>query len=147
MDIAALEARVGEHLGTSAWLEVGQDRIDAFADATGDHQWIHRAGPEADAGPFGGPIAHGFLTLSLLSRLTASLPPLVPDAVMGINYGLDRVRFITPVPAGARIRASVVLKEVASITNGVQVTNAVTIEMEGAERPAAYVESLVRLYG
>jgi acyl dehydratase len=147
MDRAAIAARIGEHLGTGDWLEVDQSRIDAFADATGDHQWIHQAGPRADAGPFGGPIAHGFLTLSLLSRLTSSVQPLAPDAVMVVNYGLDKVRFISPVPAGARIRASVVLKDVQPITNGVQVTNAVTIELEGSERPAAYAESLTRLYG
>lgn len=147
MDSEALIARIGEHLGTGEWVEVGQDRIDAFADATEDHQWIHQAGPRAEAGPFGGPIAHGFLTLSLLSRLVSTLPPVAPDAAMAVNYGLDKVRFITPVPAGARLRASVVLADVTPITNGVQVTNAVTIEMEGSERPAAYVESLVRLFG
>jgi acyl dehydratase len=121
--------------------------VDAFADATIDHQWIHRAGPEADAGPFGGPIAHGFLTLSLLPHLLSTAPPLTDGAAMMINYGLDRVRFVTPVPVGSRVRASVALKEVTPIVNGAQITVAVTIEMEGSERPAAYVESVLRVFG
>jgi len=147
MDVEALTARVGEHIGVGDWLLVDQARVDAFADATIDHQWIHRDGPEADAGPFGGPIAHGFLTLSLLPHLLSTAPPLTDGAAMMVNYGLDRVRFVTPVPVGSRVRASVALKEVSPIVNGAQITVAVTIEMEGSERPAAYVESVLRVFG
>ena len=147
MDLKELTDRVGEHIGVGDWLLVDQARVDAFADATIDHQWIHRAGPEADAGPFGGPIAHGFLTLSLLPHLLSTAPPLTDGAAMMINYGLDRVRFVTPVPVGSRIRASVALKEVTPIVNGAQITLAVTIDMDGSERPAAYVESVLRVFG
>ena len=146
IDVAALTARVGEEIGVGDWFEVTQDRVDAFADATLDHQWIHRAGPEADAGPFGGPIAHGYLTLSLLSHLNRSLPPLVPDRRLAINYGLDRVRFIAPVRVGSRLRARTVLAGVEPVGDGVQVKLAVTVEMEGAARPAAVAEALTRLY-
>lgn len=143
-----LSDRVGEELGVGDWMEITQDRVDAFADATDDHQWIHEAGERADSGPFGGPIAHGFLTLSLLTPLTAAVMRQVSEgAVMAINYGLDKVRFITPVQVGARIRGRVVLAEVKPIDNGVQLKNEVTIEIEGSDRPAAVVESLVRLYG
>lgn len=139
---------VGQELGVGEWMEVAQDRVDAFADATDDHQWIHQAGEQAQNGPFGGPIAHGFLTLSLLTPLTAPvLAPYLEGAVMAINYGLDKVRFITPVRVGSRIRARVRLVEVKPIENGVQAKNETTIEIEGSERPAAVVESLVRLYG
>jgi acyl dehydratase len=146
IDVAALTARVGEEIGVGDWFEVTQERVDAFADATLDHQWIHRAGPEADAGPFGGPIAHGYLTLSLLSHLNRSLPPLVPDRRLAINYGLDRVRFIAPVRVGSRLRARTVLAGVEPVGDGVQVKLAVTVEMEGAARPAAVAEALTRLY-
>lgn len=143
-----LSDRVGQELGVGEWMEVAQDRVDAFAAATDDHQWIHEAGDRAVAGPFGGPIAHGFLTLSLLTPLTAGiLRPYTEGSRMAINYGLDRVRFITPVRVGSRIRARVKLVEVKPIDGGVQVKNETTIEIEGAERPAAVVESLVRLYG
>ena len=146
LDVDALTARIGETIGTGDWLQIDQDRVDAFADATLDNQWIHQAGPEADAGPFGGPIAHGFLTLSLLWHLTGSTPDLVEGASMVINYGLDKLRFITPVPVGGRVRATVVLKDVTPIDGGAQITNAVTIELEGSERPAAYVEAITRVF-
>jgi acyl dehydratase len=146
MDVEALTAQIGEEIGTGDWLEVTQERVDAFADATEDHQWIHRAGPAADGGPFGGPIVHGFLTLSLLVRLRESIPEVVEDPRMVINYGLDKVRFITPVPVGRRIRARAVLAGVTPVDGGVQLKQAVTIELEGSERPAAYVESLMRVY-
>ena len=147
VDLTALTDRVGETIGVGEWLRIDQERVDAFADTTLDHQWIHQAGPQADAGPFGGPIVHGFLTLSLLWHLTGSAPSLVEDAAMVINYGLHKVRFITPVPVGSRLRASVVLKEVTPVTGGVQIVNAVTIELEDAERPAAYVEAVTRVFG
>ena len=146
IDLAALTARVGEEIGVSEWFQITQDRVDAFADATLDHQWIHQAGPRADAGPFGGPIAHGYLTLSLLPHLMGSLPPLVEDRRLAVNYGLDRVRFITPVRVGSRLRARAVLAAVEPIEGGVQVKIAVTVELDGSARPAAAVETLTRLY-
>jgi acyl dehydratase len=146
LDVDALTARIGEEIGRGDWLRIDQDRVDAFAGATLDHQWIHQAGPAADAGPFGGPIVHGFLTLSLLWHLTGSTPDLVEGASMVVNYGLDKVRFISPVPVGGRVRAVVVLKDVAPVEGGAQITNAVTIELEGGERPAAYVEAITRVY-
>jgi acyl dehydratase len=143
-----LSDRVGQELGVGEWMQVTQDRVDAFADATDDHQWIHQAGEKANNGPFGGPIAHGFLTLSLLTPLTgAVMQAHLAGAVMAINYGLDRVRFITPVRVGSRIRGRVKLVEVKPIENGVQLKTESTIEIEGSDRPAAVVESLVRLYG
>ena len=146
VDLAALTDRVGETIGVGEWLRIDQERVDAFAETTLDHQWIHKAGPRADEGPFGGPIVHGFLTLSLLWHLTGSAPSVVEDAAMVINYGLDKVRFITPVPVGSRLRASVVLKEVTPVAGGVQIVNAVTIELEDEERPAAYVEAVTRVF-
>ena len=146
LDLTALTARIGEEIGAGEWLRIDQDRVDAFADATLDHQWIHQAGPLADDGPFGGPIAHGFLTRSLLWHLTGTAPSVVEDAAMVINYGLDKVRFITPVPVESRLRASVTLKDVKPIEGGAQITNAVTIELEGSDRPAAYVEALIRVF-
>ena len=145
-DIAALADRVGEEIGVSDWFQITQDRVDAFADATLDHQWIHQAGPRADAGPFGGPIAHGYLTLSLLPHLMSGLPPLVEDRRLAVNYGLDRVRFITPVRVGSRVRARALLASVEPIEGGVQAKIAIAVELEGAERPAAAVETLTRLY-
>jgi acyl dehydratase len=143
-----LSGLIGQELGVGEWMEISQDRVDAFASATNDHQWIHEAGERAVNGPFGGPIAHGFLTLSLLTPLTGEvLRPLAEGAVMAINYGLDKVRFITPVRVGSRIRARVKLAEVKPIENGVQLKTETTIEIDGSERPAAAVESLVRLYG
>ena len=146
IDVGALNSRVGEEVGVGEWFEVTQDRVNAFADATLDHQWIHQAGPQADAGPFGGPIAHGFLTLSLLSHLKAGIPALTQDGRLVVNYGLDRVRFISPVRVGSRIRARGVLSAVEPIAGGIQVKVTFTIELEGTERPAAVVESLTRLY-
>lgn len=145
-DLDALTAHIGEEIGVGEWLRIDQDRVDAFAAATLDHQWIHQAGPAADAGPFGGPIVHGFLTLSLLWHLTSSAPSLLAEVGMIINYGLDKVRFISPVPVGSRVRARVTLKDVAEVQGGVQLTDAVTIELEGSERPAAYVEAVTRVY-
>lgn len=138
---------VGTEIGVGEWFQVAQDRIDAFAEATDDHQWIHEAGDRADSGPFGGPIAHGFLTLSLLTPLTEDVnAKLTEGAVMVINYGLDRVRFITPVPAGSRIRARVTLVEATEVANGTQLKSEVTVELEGSEKPAAVVEQLIRVY-
>lgn len=141
-----LKARVGEELGTGDWLTIDQDRIDAFADATGDHQWIHVDAERAAQGPFGATIAHGFLTLSLLPTLSG--PNAIPrDGVkMGINYGLNKVRFITPVKVGSRIRARRRLVDVTQGDGWVQFATEVTVEIEGAEKPACVAETLTRLY-
>jgi acyl dehydratase len=148
MDTTRFEALVGEEVGVGDWMEITQDRVDAFADVTDDHQWIHQAGERADAGPFGGPIAHGFLTLSLFTPLTGSVVGGMGEgAAMAINYGFDRVRFVSPVPVGSRIRARVRLLEATALEGGVQLKNEITIEVEGAERPAVVAEHLVRFYG
>ncbi|MFF7850123.1 MaoC family dehydratase [Streptomyces cinereoruber] len=140
-----LRAGVGEQLGHSDWLEVDQKRIDLFAEATGDHQWIHVDPERAAAGPFGTTIAHGYLTLSLL-------PVFVPQVLavegvrMGINYGTEKVRFPAPVPVGSRLRATAVLAKVEEVSGGVQVTAAVTVEREGSEKPVCVAESVSRYY-
>ncbi|WP_030684064.1 MaoC family dehydratase [Streptomyces sp. NRRL B-1347] len=141
-----LRAAVGEQLGHSDWLEVDQKRIDLFAEATGDHQWIHVDPERAAAGPFGATIAHGYLTLSLL-------PVLVPQVLrvegmrMGLNYGTNKVRFPSPVPVGSRLRATVALTEAEPTKDGgVQVTAAVTVEREGADKPACVADSVSRYY-
>ncbi|MCM6773384.1 MaoC family dehydratase [Nocardia sp. CDC159] len=142
-DFEALRGAVGTEIGVSGWLTVDQDRIDRFADATDDHQWIHVDSEQAARGPFGCTIAHGFLTLSLMV-------PLVNEATsvggirMGINYGFNKVRFITPVPAGGRIRARVILDSVDDIPGGAQAIRTVTIELDGADKPACVAESIVR---
>ncbi|MBF6174085.1 MaoC family dehydratase [Nocardia blacklockiae] len=142
-DPEALRAAVGTEIGVSDWMTVEQDRIDTFADATGDHQWIHVDPERAAKGPFGGTIAHGFLTLSLLVPLTNQAVT-VGGVRMGINYGLNKVRFITPVPAGGRLRARVTLDAVRDIPGGVQADRTVTLELEGADKPACVAESIVR---
>lgn len=145
MDASAYQDRVGTEVGVSDWFTIDQDRITAFADATEDHQWIHLDQERAASGPFGTTIAHGFLTLSLLSHLAPALD--VPDAKMAINYGLDRLRFITPVPAGSQIRARSKLVSVDDVPGGIHVKTEVTIELEGADKPAAVAETLTRFYG
>ncbi|MGH8875546.1 MAG: MaoC family dehydratase [Acidimicrobiia bacterium] len=139
-----LRRLVGREVGMGDWLEVTQERIDRFADATDDHQWVHVDPEAAAAGPFGSIIAHGYLTLSLLPRLTQGLEPSMGDVKMTINYGLDRLRFVTPVPAGGRIRARVTLTEVTEVQGGAQVRRLVTVELEGSEKPACVVEVLTR---
>ncbi|MEW2415638.1 MaoC family dehydratase [Streptomyces sp. NPDC046866] len=140
-----LRAAIGETLGPSGWLEVDQKRIDLFADATGDHQWIHVDPERAAAGPFGSTIAHGYLTLSLL-------PSLVPQVMrvegmrMGINYGMDKVRFPAIVPVGSRLRATAVITEVTEAGGGVQVAATVTVEREGGDKPVCVAQSLSRYY-
>ena len=140
-----LQALVGTEIGASDWMEITQERIEAFADATDDHQWIHVDPDRAAAGPFGTTIAHGFLTLSLVVPLAGQVPLPVPEPRMGINYGLDQVRFITPVPSGGRIRARVAVGDVSEVPGGLQVKRVVTMELEGAEKPAMVAESLIRL--
>jgi acyl dehydratase len=148
VEISSLEAlaeRVGQEIAVSDWLTVSQERIDRFAEATGDHQWIHVDRQRAAASVFGTTIAHGFLTLSLSSTLlrqTLAFPPLR----MTINYGVNRVRFITPVRSGSRIRARITPASIETFGDATQVTWKVTIEIEGTEKPAAVVEWIVRYY-
>ena len=140
-----LPGKVGESLGTSDWIEITQDRINAFADCTGDHQWIHVDVERAKAGPFGGPIAHGFLTLSLAPTLVGGLL-VVSGASMGVNYGLNKVRFVSPVPVGSKLRASGVLKDVSEVAGGVQCVLEATFDVEGAAKPACVAELVFRYY-
>lgn len=141
--ISEFEKAVGVHLGYSDWHTVTQQQIDLFADATGDHQWIHVDVERAREGPFGGTIAHGFLTLSMLPEMLFELLA-VDGARMVINYGLNRVRFVTPVRVGSRLRAGAELTRVEEVKGGIQATVTVTFETEGAERPACVAESLMR---
>ncbi len=146
--LAELAGHVGQPLGTSDWVLVDQARINAFADATGDHQWIHVDPERAAAGPFGAPIAHGFLTLSLLPMLFDS-GFAIADVTMGVNYGLNRVRFVTPVPAGRRVRAHFRLLAFERLEGprfGAQMTVEATIELEGATKPACVAETVSRRY-
>lgn len=141
--IAELETLVGQEIGVSDWLEVTQDRINLFADATGDHQWIHIDVPRAEReSPMGGPIAHGFLTLSLLPMLRAQTYR-VEGVTAGINYGLNKLRFLGPVLAGSRIRARFRLLSVEPQgENRYRICNQVTVEREGSDRPACVAETL-----
>jgi acyl dehydratase len=140
-----LERRVGEEVGVSPWLEVSQERIDTFAKAIEDFQWIHVDPARAKASPFGGTIAHGFLTLSLLSRL-AEMTFAFSDRKMGINYGLNRVRFTAPVPSGARVRGRFTLAKYEKLDGGVQVTWTTTVEIENAPKAALIAEWIGRHY-
>lgn len=144
--IDELKAKVGDHLGYSEYLEVTQEQVNQFADATGDHQWIHVDVARANAeSPFGGPIAHGYLTLSLA-------PSLVPQVVqvtgfkMAVNYGAGKVRFPSPVPVGSKLRAGVELTGVEDVKGGVQVEMRLTFEVEGAAKPACVAEVLYRYF-
>jgi acyl dehydratase len=140
-----LEQRVGEEVGISPWIEVTQERIDTFAKAIDDFQWIHVDPPRAKDSPFGGTIAHGFLTLSLLSHLSERTFGFT-DRKMGINYGLNRVRFTSPVPSGARVRARFTLAKYERLEGGVQVTWNTVVEIEGKDKPALIAEWLGRHY-
>ncbi|MEU7810933.1 MaoC family dehydratase [Pseudonocardia sp. NPDC049154] len=145
-DLDEIRALVGEKLGTSEWLTVEQSHIDLFADATADHQWIHVDADRAAEGPFGTTIAHGFLTLSLLPVLAASAYH-IEKKRMGINYGLNKVRFTAPVPVGSRVRAAAELVAAEDTKDGgVQLATAFVVELEGSERPAVVAEWLVRYY-
>ncbi|MFZ3568177.1 MaoC family dehydratase [Streptomyces sp. BH097] len=136
----------GTDLGTSDWLEITQDRIDTFADATGDHQWIHVDPTRAAAGPFGAPIAHGYLTLSLFIPLFTDLLD-VQGVTTKVNYGLNKVRFPSPVKAGSRIRLTAKVASVEEVAgNGAQITIDATIEAEGSPKPAAVLQSVSRFY-
>ena len=143
--IEGYKALVGEQLGESEWLQVDQDRINQFADATGDHQWIHVDTEKAKQGPFATTIAHGFLTLSLIPALTGGLLK-IEGVRMGINYGLNRVRFPSPVKVGSRVKASVRNVSVEDVQGGIQIVNEVTIAIEGEAKPACVAEMVSRLY-
>ena len=130
-----IEAATGEEIGTTDWVEITQERVNQFADATGDHQWIHVDEEKAKAGPFGGTIAHGYLSLSLLPELLGQLLK-VTDARMAINYGTEKVRFTSPVPVGSRVRAAARLEAAERRGEGILYRVAVRIEIDGAEKPA-----------
>jgi acyl dehydratase len=140
-----LKAAEGETLGTSGWRQVTQDAVDAFADVTGDHQWIHVDTERARDTPFGGTIAHGYLTLSLAPALTAQVVAF-EGFEFALNYGLDRVRFPSPMPVGGRVRATVRLAAVDDIPGGAQIRLEITFEREGGEKPVCVAQSLARVY-
>ena len=143
--LAELQTLVGQEVAVSDWITVDQQRIDRFADATGDRQWIHVDPERAALGPFGATVAHGFLTLSLLPELSASAIE-VRDTRMGVNYGLNRVRFPAPVPAGSRLRGRFRLLAYEPIAGGAQLTMEVTMEREGSDKPVCVAESVARRY-
>ena len=144
--IADLTACVGQEVAVSDWLTITQQQINLFAEATGDHQWIHVDPEKAAQGPFGGPIAHGFLTLSLIPKFFESSFDIIGSR-MGVNYGLNKVRFTSPVPVGSRLRARMKLLATHPVDNdGVQMTWEVTVEREGFDKPVCVAESLVRRY-
>jgi acyl dehydratase len=145
-DMASLSGHVGTHIGYTKWSEMTQERVNQFADATDDHQFIHVDVERAKASPFGGTVAHGYLTLALLAPVSQQLLQ-VTDALMGVNYGLDRVRFPAPLPVGAQWRGGAEIAEVTEIKGGLQVKLLVTIEVKGSEKPAMVAEALIRLYG
>jgi acyl dehydratase len=144
--MAELPSLKGQELGTSPWIEITQERVNTFADATDDHQWIHvdveRAKQES---PFGGPVAHGYLTLSLLSPLWSQVLT-VTDATAVLNYGLNKVRFPSPVPVGGKIRLTATLTDVAEAKGGLQITVSAVIELEGSDKPACVAEPIFRCY-
>lgn len=141
-----LVAAAGCRLGPTDWLPVEQERVNQFADATDDHQWIHVDPERAADGPFGGTIAHGLLTLSLLPHFMHELYT-VNNVAMAINYGFNKVRFITPVPVGAKVRARSEIAKVQKLDSAVQATLMTTIEVEGSQKPAAVIESIIRYVG
>jgi acyl dehydratase len=143
--IDGLKAKVGEHLGYSEYVEITQEQVNQFADATGDHQWIHIDVERAKAGPFGGPIAHGYLTLSLGPALSPQIMA-VTGVAMGVNYGCNKVRFPSPVPVGSKLRLGAKLLEVEDVAGGAQVTMEFTFEIEGAPKPSCVAEVVFRYY-
>jgi acyl dehydratase len=145
-DMAGLRDAVGTHLGYTDWERMTQERVNQFADVTGDHQFIHVDVERAKRTPFGGTIAHGYLTLSLLAPITQQLLQ-VSDATAALNYGLDRVRFPAPLPVGAEWRGAAEISEVSEVGGGLQVKLRGTVEVKGAEKPACVADCLVRLFG
>ena len=145
-NLSELRALVGQEVAVSDWITVTQEQVNLFAQATGDHQWIHVDVERARAGPFGAPIAHGFLTLSLIPKLFESAIE-IRNSGMGVNYGLNKVRFTSPVPVGSRLRGRMKLLACDPIdSNGMQMTWQVTVEREGADKPACVAETLARRY-
>jgi acyl dehydratase len=143
--IDGLKAKVGEHLGYSEYVQITQEQVNQFADATGDHQWIHIDVERAKAGPFGGPIAHGYLTLSLGPSLSPQVMA-VTGISMGVNYGCNKVRFPSPVPVGSKVRLGQKLLSVEDVAGGAQVTMEFTFEVEGAPKPSCVAEVVFRYY-
>jgi acyl dehydratase len=145
-NLSELPALVGQEVAVSDWITITQEQVNLFAQATGDHQWIHVDVERAKAGPFGAPIAHGFLTLSLLPKFFETSFE-IRDSRMGVNYGLNKVRFTAPVPVGSRLRARMKLLACEPIENdGMQMTWLVTVEREGSDKPVCIAESLSRRY-
>jgi acyl dehydratase len=145
LQLRDLVGLVGQEVAVSPWIEIAQDRIDLFAKATEDFQWIHVDPERAKQSPFGGTVAHGFLTLSMLPRLTDAAFE-ITDRQMGVNYGLNKVRFTAPVRAGAKIRGRFTLAKLEPIDGGVQTTWSVVIEREGGDKPVMVAESISRHY-
>ena len=143
--IAELKDLLGQEIGVSDWITVTQERIQLFAEATNDHQWIHLDTERAKGGPFGTTIAHGFLTLSLLPEMAATAFH-VRETRMGVNYGLNKVRFPAPVPSGSRLRARFKLIGYEPLEGGAQITTQVTMEREGSDKPVCIAESIGRRY-
>ena len=141
----ALLQSEGEHLGYSEWLEIDQQRINLFAEATGDHQWIHVDPEKAAGGPFGKTIAHGYLTLSLANLFLPQVMQ-VNNVSMGVNYGCEKVRFPAPVPVGSRVRGGGEVVSVEEVKGGVQVVVRMTIEVEGSDRPGCVIDTISRFY-
>lgn len=140
-----IKARVGQELGVSDWDDVTQEKIDAFADATGDHQWIHVDPERAAQTPFGGTIAHGYYTLSLAPKFSYALYE-VTNVAFALNYGLNKVRFPAPLPVGSRVRMRATIASVHDIPGGIQMATALTFERDGGEKPVCVAETLVRIY-
>ena len=146
VNLSELASALGKRLGPTDWLRLEQSRIDQFADATDDHQWIHVDVQRAKQGPFGGTIAHGYLTLALVNKFLPDLIE-VQGASMGVNYGCGKVRFPAPAPAGSRIRGSGEVTEVRPVQGGWQLVVRVRVELEGQERPACVADTISRFYG
>jgi acyl dehydratase len=145
IDVADLEKKVGDHLGYSEWETITQERVNLFAEATGDHQWIHVDPERAKQGPFGGPIAHGYLTLSFIPALLGQVF-VVQGITMGVNYGANRVRFPAPVPVGAELRLGMTLAGVEEVQGGVQVTLDAVLEVRDAPKPSCVAQVVYRFY-
>ncbi|MDO8184351.1 MaoC family dehydratase [Conexibacter sp. JD483] len=140
-----IKARVGQELGVSDWDDVTQEKIDAFADATGDHQWIHVDPARAAQTPFGGTIAHGYYTLSLAPKFSYALYE-VTNVAFALNYGVNKVRFPAPLPVGSKVRMRATIASVEDIAGGIQMATALTFEREGGDKPVCVAETLVRIY-
>eukprot|EP01099_Mayorella_cantabrigiensis_P002252 TRINITY_DN199_c0_g1_i2.p1 TRINITY_DN199_c0_g1~~TRINITY_DN199_c0_g1_i2.p1 ORF type:complete len:210 (+),score=54.88 TRINITY_DN199_c0_g1_i2:43-630(+) len=141
-----LKKKIGTEIGASQWFPITQDRVDAFATVTVDPQWIHQKDAGEKGSPFGGPIVHGFLTLSLIPFLLGQVLPKLEGVRMGVNYGFNKIRFVSPVHVGKSVRIRVTLKAVEEISSGVQLVLAVTVDVEGSKKPSVVMEWLTRMY-